>query len=98
MSNLIIDFFLRDPEIRLPGLSLKKLNGSNIWQTIYKDPDDGAFRIDSRYYIDGRTAKIEVEYLLGILKDLFEIIPFDGVKTKSNYVLSGDEIFNLIKK
>lgn len=96
MTTLIIDFFLQDPEIRIKGLSLKALNGSNIWQVIYKDPDDGRFRIDSHRRIDGRTAKIEEDYLVKILIELNTIIPFNRIKTRNYYPISGDDLFKAV--
>src|SRR5690606_16102498 len=98
MATLIIDFFLHDPQLRIKGLSLKALKGSNIWQRIYKDPDLGGFYIDTRFKINRKTAKIEEAYLIETLKELIQLIPFDKIKIKNRYHLSGDEIMKLINQ
>jgi hypothetical protein len=85
METLTIDFFMGDPELRLKGLSLKALKGSNIWQRIYRDPDDGKIYIDSWHRINGRTAQIEVDFLAGVLIELNSIVPFDKIRIKGHY-------------
>lgn len=96
MKSLIIDFSLQDPEIRLKGLNLRKIKGSNIWQSIYREQDDGKFYIDARSKIDNKTAKIKKSELIPILKELKQIIPFDKVKIVKNYELSGEQIFSML--
>jgi len=97
MKNLIIDFKYRNPEIKLKGLGVK-----NSPKDVYKE-DTLQLAIDTNYggyngksKINGNTARIEEDYLIYVLSEIYEEIPFDGIKTKGHYHLSGNEIYNKV--
>lgn len=96
MPQLTIDFrYGKDPSLKLAGLSFKALGGSIIEHYIYRN-DDGLYTLDSRFKINGRTARVEEEYLIKSLAEIREYIPFDSIKVLGVYQLTGEEILKRV--
>lgn len=98
MKTLTIDFTTGDdPGLRLKGLSFKKFGFES--QYVYRDDTfTGLYRIDTSLRINGRTAKIEVDFLVNILAELYENLPFDRIKYEGHYSLHAPTPEELLEK
>ena len=95
-NSLTITFTQIDPQLKLIGLSFRKLKMTDISSSIYID-DEKKYALSSDFNIDPRTAKINSLFLIKCLKELYEIIPFCKIKIKGHYELSGQDLMNRIK-
>lgn len=94
---LTIDFKYRSPEIKLTGLSFKKISDTNIERNIIRS-DTGNYIIETNYggQLNRKTAAIELNYLIDGLTEIYECIPFDKIKTLGHYEATGEQIMELI--
>jgi hypothetical protein len=95
-KTLTLNFeMMHDVQLSLSGLSFKAIKGTDANSYIIRD-DAGKYTIYAPHYIDGRTSKIEVGFLVKILKDVNERVQFDRIKIVGYYQYTGEEIMNLI--
>lgn len=98
-KTLTIDFETgRDPGLRLAGLSLYKIDSDHL-----NRDEAGRIVIDTHFAgrphggINGRTAQIWEDFLIEILVEIYEAIPFDRIKYIGHYELPPDELLEKVK-
>lgn len=98
MGTLTIDFRTgRDPGLRLKGLSFEKFGFLD--SRVYRDDTFvGTYRIESDFSLNSRTAKIEVDFLVEVLAELYENLPFDRIKYEGHYSLHAPTPEELLEK
>lgn len=97
-KTLSIRFYTYHTELKLAGLSFKKIHNTDIESNIYRDDASGIYCINNQFHTNGKTARIEKEYLINGLAEIYECIPFSKIKTEGHYELTAEQLFDEITK
>lgn len=97
VKTLYINFKVHpDPEIRLTGLSFKKLQGTNVEKRIYRTDYNGSYALDCSFRIDSRTAAPEIDFMIKSLREIYGKIPFGKIKYEGHYSPDENTIFKMV--
>lgn len=88
MRTLIILPHHFHTNFRMKGLSIKKV------RELCKD--ETGYYISNYLHTNGRSCQIEKNYLIDFLKELYQEIPFDAIKIKGHYEITGEELYKLV--
>ncbi len=92
MKTLVIIPRHFDTIFRMKGLSIKAAGkaGKPLCR------DESGYYIDNGFNLNPHTCLIELDYLIKFLKELYTYLPFDKIKIKGNYQISGKELMKRI--
>ncbi len=82
--------------LRLKGLSFKALENTDIGHELIRGDSGDYELLGFSSKINPKTANIELNYLLGLLKELHDCIPFDKVKIVGHYEVTGEQLYKLV--
>lgn len=94
MAILTIIPQMHNTFLRMKGLSIK--SAGDAGHEIIRD--ESGYSIPNEFHVNPKTAQIDLNYLTDFLKELHEELPFDGIKIKGKYEITGDELFELVLK
>lgn len=90
--RLTVQPMLFHTSLRMQGLSFKKADLYELCK------DETGFHISNDFHRSPRTAMIEKDYLIKILAELHENMPFDSIRIVGHYEATGEELMNEIIK
>lgn len=98
-KTLFIEIIGEHLTLRMKGLSFKAIKEANdLKQDLCKsDISPNTFFIDCSYgKIDGKTAMPKLNYVVKILSELYDFIPFTKIAIKGHYEVTGEQLLKLV--